>query len=162
MDIVVHVFFVILRGAAGKDNWPQLPYTALWTGEGREGIIWVKSQAHQLSSNQCDDTIHAGNSFYLFAEGIFLIYWVSPRCWWIAPSQINGDMFEMEMDDQCCEACYPQFLWPRPNTISMNATTPPLKMVTIATKLPESWPLMRTNKDSRVLYPERTHLLVFI
>ena len=57
----------------------------------------------------------------------------------------------MEMDDQCCEAYYPQFLWPWPNTISMNDTSLLFKMNSRATK-PPSWPLMRTNKDSRVLY----------
>lgn len=73
---------------------------------------------------------------------------------WTVSCSRNGDMFEMEMDDQCCEAYYPQFLWPWP-AISMTATSPPLETVTIATKLSESRPLVRTNKDSRVPYPEQ-------
>lgn len=60
----------------------------------------------------------------------------------------NGDGWPV----LCCPAIH-NSSGPSQNTISMTVTSPLLKTVAIATKLPESWPLMRTNKGGRVLYP---------
>lgn len=60
-------------------------------------------------------------------------------------------MFEMEMDDHCCEARYPQFLRPWPNAIIVNTATPLHETVAIATKLPDSWLLTKTNKNNEAV-----------
>lgn len=122
-DVVVHS--LLSFWAAGRII-DALISLHLWNWEGRSGLIWINSWVHRLSSNQHDGAIHVHHSSHLFAEGIFLICRVCPRCWWVAKLNFiqsckRGHVWNGDGWPVLWGLLYPQFLWPRPNTLS-NAT----------------------------------------
>lgn len=145
----------LLRGAAGM----IIDAAITWLtgvrggGEGRSGIIWKDCQAHRLSSNQYDEAIHVDNTiFYLFAEGIFVIFWVHPHCWRIAKlNRIHSDKCGHVWNGDGWPV-----LWGLLSTISQALA----KLYQHECQAFSIWDGCHNNR--RILHPERGHISLWL
>ena len=119
-----------VRNLNNKRPSPPALIKSAWWSKSTLITVYFSKIFLQKAPYKCVESVHVASS---------QIFW--GHVW-------NGDGWPV----LCCPAIH-NSSGPSQNTISMTVTSLLLKTVAIATKLPESWPLMRTNKGGRVLYP---------